>query len=209
MRDGRNVARKPDVAFQPLTPDRWPDLERLFGPNGACAGCWCMWWRLSGPEFRRSAAEDRRKAFKACCRAEVPPGLIAYRENVPVGWVAVAPRAAYRRLAEARVLKPVDDLPVWSITCFFVHRSARRAGLMAALIEAAVAFAAGQGADLIEAYPKYADGKRSSGELFVGTVTTFARSGFKIVAQPSDARAIMRRPVRLAAGGKTKAAPRR
>jgi GNAT superfamily N-acetyltransferase len=209
MRDARHVARRSDIAFLPLTRERWPDLERLFGPNGACAGCWCMWWRLSGPEFRRTVAADRRKAFKACCGADLPPGLIAYRASVPVGWVAVAPRAGYRRLAEARVLKPVDDRPVWSITCFFVHRSARRAGLMVGLIEAAVAFAAAQGAELVEAYPKHADAKRASGELFVGAVSTFARSGFKVVAQPSAARSIMRREVRKTTRGKTKAAARR
>jgi hypothetical protein len=26
----------------PVTADRWPDLEALFGPKGRYAGCWCM-----------------------------------------------------------------------------------------------------------------------------------------------------------------------
>ena len=30
------------LAFHPVTPDRWPDLERLFGPHGANSGCWCL-----------------------------------------------------------------------------------------------------------------------------------------------------------------------
>jgi len=36
----RGSRREP--AFQPLTPDLWDDLERLFGPNGAYGGFWCM-----------------------------------------------------------------------------------------------------------------------------------------------------------------------
>jgi hypothetical protein len=35
-----------DLAFHPLTPERWHDLEQLFGTRGACGGCWCMWWRV-------------------------------------------------------------------------------------------------------------------------------------------------------------------
>ena len=28
--------------FAALTPERWPDFERLFGRGGAYGGCWCM-----------------------------------------------------------------------------------------------------------------------------------------------------------------------
>ncbi|HVZ00523.1 MAG TPA: GNAT family N-acetyltransferase [Dongiaceae bacterium] len=186
------------LAFHPLTPERWPDLERLFGPNGACAGCWCMFWRMRGPDYRRSAGAEKKLAFKRVCRdAGRPPGVIAYRDGMPVGWVAIAPRADYIRLAEARVLAPIDDKPVWSITCFFIHRTARRQGLMEKLIDAAVDFARDEGARLIEAYPKPVTGKMASTDLYVGTVRCFERAGFAVVARPSEARAIMRRAVRM------------
>ena len=40
-----------ELDIRPLTPDRWADLETRFGPRGACAGCWCMWWRLTRREW--------------------------------------------------------------------------------------------------------------------------------------------------------------
>jgi hypothetical protein len=38
--------------IRPLTPDLWPALDDLFGKNGACNGCWCMYWRL-GPAYHK------------------------------------------------------------------------------------------------------------------------------------------------------------
>jgi GNAT superfamily N-acetyltransferase len=184
------------LTFHPLTPDRWPDLERLFGPNGACSGCWCMWWRMRGPDFRRAEGAEKKRAFSRVCReSDIPPGVIAYREGAPIGWVAVAPRANYIRLAEARVLKPIDDKPVWSITCFFIHRNARRTGMMEKLIGAAVDFARAHGARIVEAYPRPVTGKMSSGDLYVRTLACFERAGFEVAARPSEARAVVRKAV--------------
>jgi len=189
--------RTTDLDFHPLTPDHWPDLERLFGPNGACGGCWCMWWRMSGPEFKKARGPEKKRAFRAVVRtAAHPPGIIAYRDAAPVGWVALAPREEYRRLAEARVLKAIDAKPVWSITCFFIHRTARRRGLMERLIAAAVEFVRDRGGTLVEAYPKPVTEKMSSTDLYVGTVACFERCGFDVTARPSAARAIMRKPVK-------------
>jgi GNAT superfamily N-acetyltransferase len=185
------------LTFHPLTPERWPDLERLFGPNEACDGCWCMFWRMRGPDYRKSSSPANKRAFKQVCRtAPRPPGILAYRDGAAVGWVAIAPRADYTRLAEARLLAALDDKPVWSITCFFIHRTARRQGLMEKLIAAATAFARGESATLIEAYPKVAAGKMTSGDLYVGTVRCFERAGFEIAARPSETRAVMRRVLR-------------
>ena len=185
------------LIFHPLTPDRWPDLERLFGPNGANSGCWCMFWRQTGPDWHGCTGSDRKKAFKAvCAKGERPPGVIAYRADRPIGWVAIAPRADYVRLANARVLVPLDDEPVWSITCFFIHRTARRQGLMAKLIGVAVDFARDQGATIVEAYPRPVTGKAAAATLYVGTVNCFERAGFKVMARPSEKRAVMRKAVR-------------
>jgi GNAT superfamily N-acetyltransferase len=180
--------------FHPLTPDRWQYLERLFGPNGAYSGCWCMFWRQTGPEWHACTGADRKKAFKTVCtKGERPPGVIAYRDGVPVGWVALAPRAEYTRLASARVLVPIDEKPVWSITCFFIHRGARRQGLMEKLIGAAVDFAKEQGATIVEAYPRPVTEKVASTTLYVGTESCFERAGFEIAARPSDKRTVMRK----------------
>jgi hypothetical protein len=106
------MSRKPALEILPATPKRWADLERLFGPRGACAGCWCMWWRLPAAEFRRGKGVGNRRALKRLVDSGDAPGLIAYSGDEPIGWIALAPREAYPRLQKARSLKPLDDTPV-------------------------------------------------------------------------------------------------
>src|SRR4030042_48278 len=108
--------------FHPLTPDRWPDFEKLFGPRGAYGGCWCMWWRLARKDFEKNQGEGNRKAMKALVEAGTIPGIIACFGKEPAGWCSVAPREDFPVLERSRVLKRLDDEPVWSIVCFFIHK---------------------------------------------------------------------------------------
>jgi GNAT superfamily N-acetyltransferase len=149
----RRAAAPPKLAVRPLTPERWRDLVALFGPSGACAGCWCTWWRLSKAEFDVGKAGANRRREERYVRAGNVPGLLAYARGEPVGWVAIEPRSAFPRLARSRTLAPVDERPVWSITCFFVARPHRGKGVTRALIEAAVSYARSRRAELVEAYP--------------------------------------------------------
>jgi hypothetical protein len=115
-----------------VTPDRWDDLVALFGENGAYANCWCMWWRKSGAEFSRGVRNrgaGNRRAMNRLVQDGRVPGLLAYREGRPVGWVSVAPREEFGRIQRSPTLKPVDDKPVWSIVCFFMHRGEREKGV--------------------------------------------------------------------------------
>src|SRR5437899_2356952 len=117
---------RPKITFRPLTPERWPDLEKLFGERGACGGCWCMTWRLPRAEWEAAKGEGNKQAFRALVQDNAQPGVLAYSGDEPVGWCAVAPRAVYVRLKKSRVLAPVDDRPVWSISCLFIARPFRR-----------------------------------------------------------------------------------
>jgi hypothetical protein len=85
------VGQPAALSFCPLTLDRWDDLTALFGPRGACAGCWCMWWRLTSREFREGAGGTNQDRFRECVREPIPPGVLAYRDHTAVGWCAVAP----------------------------------------------------------------------------------------------------------------------
>src|SRR5512138_1302693 len=125
----RAPAAAPKLAIHPLTPDRWPDLVKLFGPSGACNGCWCTWWRLTKAEFDVGRAEGNRRRQERYVKAGNVAGLLAYAGGEPVGWIAIEPREALPRLARSRTLAPVDDQQVWSITCFFVARPWRGKGL--------------------------------------------------------------------------------
>jgi GNAT superfamily N-acetyltransferase len=112
------------------------------------------------------------------------------------GWCALAPRSELHWLAHARYLQPVDDLPVWSVPCFFVRRTHRRVGVTDALIDAALDVAAAAGAPALEAYPIDTDVPGHTGNLFPGVASTFARHGFQVVARRKPDRPIMRKPLR-------------
>ncbi len=176
----------------PLTPERWPDLERLFGARGACGGCWCMVWRRKRADFQRSKGEPNREAFLRIVERGPAPGVIGYLAGAPVGWCAVAPRSEYVALANSRILKPVDDRPVWSVSCLFIARKHRGQGLSAALIRAAVEMAASRGARIVEAYPVEPRSRQADAFMWTGLASAFARAGFKEAARRSASRPIMR-----------------
>jgi GNAT superfamily N-acetyltransferase len=176
----------------PLTPGRWADFDRLFGPNGACGGCWCMWWRLRRKDFEAAAGDGNRRAFQAIVEAGPPPGLIAYAGGEPVGWCQLTPRDHLPVLDRSPNLKRVDDRPVWSLSCFFVKAGHRRQGVTAALIEAAKDHARRAGASVLEAYPWDTGEKKSSTTIFTGRASTFYRLGFQDAARRASHRPMVR-----------------
>ncbi len=185
---------KSALEFRPLTSERWPELEKLFGPNGACGGCWCMWWRLTAAQFQEHKGPGNRDALKRIVESGEVPGIIAYSQGEPVGWCSVAPRQAYPRLERSRTLKRVDDKPVWSVVCFFVAKPWRRKGVTEALLKAAQEYAARYGARLVEAYPVEPGGKAIPDAFaYTGLASTFRRAGFDEVLRRSPTRPIMRK----------------
>jgi GNAT superfamily N-acetyltransferase len=176
----------------PLTSARWPALEDLFGKAGASNGCWCMYWRL-GPSYHDRPRADNKRDLEQLASSGQPPGLLAFDDGVAVGWCELAPRSDLKWLAHSRFLQPVDDLPVWSIPCFYVRRTHRGRGVMGALIEAAVPLAASAGAPGLEAYPVDTAVPDHTRNLFPGTASVFARHGFEVVARRRPDRPVMRK----------------
>ncbi len=152
-----------------------------------------MWWRLSHSQYERQKGAANRRAFKKLVAAGVEPGLIAYREAQPVGWCAVQPREEYPRLARSRILKPVDEQPVWSVVCLYVTRELRRSGISVELLRAAVEYARKKGARIVEGYP-VEPRQPSIADVFAacGTASAFRKAGFTEVARRSATRPIMR-----------------
>ena len=108
--------------------------------------------------------------------------MLAIEDDRAVGWVSLGPREDYERLAYSKVLAPIDETPVWSIVCFVVSRKARRKGVAAALLEAAIEFARDHGATTLEAYPVDTSGGRvPAANAFHGTLAMFERAGFEVV----------------------------
>lgn len=183
------------VEIRPATPERWPDLEALFGDRGACGGCWCMHWRRQAAAYEAAKGEGNRAALKERIETgSAPPGVLAYVAGEVAGWCSVGPRSEFVRLERSRILAPVDDEPVWSIVCFFVDRRHRGRGLSRRLVEAAVELAAGHGASIVEAYP--VEPKQESMPpvfAFTGLASAFLAAGFREVERRSPTRPIMRR----------------
>lgn len=189
------MAKKPITVekweYYPLTPERWGDFETLFGPNGAYAGCWCAWFLMTHREYNEAGKEGHRELMRTLVHSDIEPGLIAYADGVPAGWIALAPRERYKRLATSKQLGAVDDKPVWVIPCFFIHRDYRRQGLMEKLLNAAVEYARNRGVQTLEAFPLDVEGKMSSTQMFTGKSSVFYKLGFKEVAR-RNSRSILR-----------------
>jgi hypothetical protein len=178
----------------PLTPERWPDLERLSGPRGLCNGCWCMWWRVPHQVFNANLGEANRCALQRLCRDDPAPGLIGYIGNEPVAWCSLGPREAYPVLERSRVLKRVDAQPVWSVVCFYIAKHWRHHGLMRCLLGAACEYAAQHHAAVVEGYPvEPTPGKKpTNASVYMGLASAFIKAGFVEVARRSPTRPIMR-----------------
>ena len=180
--------------FQPLTPDRWPDLVKLFEHHGNPGYCWCMTWRATSAEYQRLDTTGRKRALHARIKTHTPLGILAYQDKEPIGWCSIAPRETYARLEKSTTLQRVDNQPVWSVVCFFVKRECRGQGLALHLLRAAVKYAASQGARLVEGYPV----EPGQSYQFMGSPAIFKAAGFREVARAENNRAIVRKRIRKA-----------
>jgi GNAT superfamily N-acetyltransferase len=152
-----------------------------------------MWWRITRAEFERNRSPGNKAAMREVVDLGQIPGILAYQNGEPVGWCSIAPRDDFASLNRSPVLRPIDDQPVWSIVCFYVDRKHRGQGLLEALARSAVKYAAQHGARIVEAYPTRPRGKSlSEVSSFMGIPKVLERAGFKQVAQPSEAKLIMR-----------------
>jgi GNAT superfamily N-acetyltransferase len=189
--------KKLALTFQPLQPERWKDFEKLFGARGACGGCWCMWWRVTAKVFEAQKGAGNKRAMKKLVHSGRVPGLLAYDGDDPVAWCSVAPREDFPRLQGSRILKPVDDTPVWSVVCLFVEKSYRRKGVSSRILKAAVEYVKSRGGRIVEGYavePK--KDRMPDAFAFHGLAASYRKAGFKEVARRSETRPIMRYTIR-------------
>jgi GNAT superfamily N-acetyltransferase len=189
-------AVKPKLVVRDLAPASWPALEDLFGPRGACGGCWCMYWRLQkGERWEDLKGAPAKRKFKALVTSGRARGAIAFVGKEPVGWIAYGPRRDFPRLERARTLACDDAQRVWSLPCFYIKPGWRDRGVASALLAHALAALGKAGAVVAEGYPvNLKPGQRLPNAFaWTGTRALFARAGFELAGPGSSSKVRMRR----------------
>ena len=148
-----------------------------------------MYWRI-GNDYRKRPRDANKAAFCELVKSGPPPGLLAFDGDVAVGWCQLTPRDVLPWLDHTWRLKRVDDVPVWSLSCFYVRKGYRKRRVTSALIAAALDAAKRAGASALEACPL--DANLTPSTSHTGYASTFARAGFRIVARRVPPRPIMR-----------------
>lgn len=187
-----------NIRIEPLTPPLWPAFEALFGPSGACYGCWCTHFRLP-PKLRQEfAAADKRELMRSRIDAGPPPGLLALREERAIGWMQLGPRAdvpewnSAGRCSAPMQDGPADDPGTWAVSCFFFASKERGKGLSHQMLAAGIGHARANGARILEASPMDKAKQSKSIGLFVGSTSVFEKAGFKTLARRKEGRPLVR-----------------
>jgi GNAT superfamily N-acetyltransferase len=193
MNKYKKIKIKSKFNFYPVTKENWKDFENLFGDKGACAGCWCMYWRMRRKEYDTLRGPGTKKKMKHLVNKGTIPGIIAYDNKNPVGWCSVAPREDFPVLENSRVLKRIDDKPVWSVVCFFINKDYRKKGLSIELLNAAKSYVKMNRGKIIEGYPVEPKlGKTADAFAWTGLASAFKKASFKEIERRSETRPIMR-----------------
>jgi GNAT superfamily N-acetyltransferase len=182
-----------------LTKQTWADLEELFDlPGGSIVrGCWCMYYRRPGKvSVGQASGSSNKEGLRTLVRSGVVPGLVGYADGSPVGWISLGPRGDYRKLERSRVMKAVDETPVWSIVCTYVAKAHRGKGYQHKLLAGAIDYARDQGVRILEAYPVDKPERSHDDFMFFGSRSLYERAGFREVVRRSPTRLVMRRGLR-------------
>ena len=177
----------------------WADLEELFDlPGGSIVrGCWCIIYRKTGQvSVSQASGSGHKDELRTLVRSGVVPGLVGYADGLPVGWISLGPREDYRKLERSRIMKAVDDTPVWSIVCTYVAKAYRGKGYQHKLLSGAIDYARDQGVRTLEAYPVDKPERSHDDFMFFGSRSLYERAGFREVVRRSPTRLVMRRGLR-------------
>jgi GNAT superfamily N-acetyltransferase len=189
------MVMNPEVSTRPLTPDDWPHLARLFGANGACGGCWCMWWRVpkGGKTWDEAKGDKNRDRFRRLVKAGKVHGVLAFAGEEPVGWCAIGPRGDFPRIQSVKALRGEAAAGTWSVVCFYIPARWRGQGVATRLLDAATELAFALGACQVEGYPvapKEVGQAIPAVFAWSGVPVLFERAGYEEIERPTATRPI-------------------
>ncbi len=184
------------ITTKELTPQLWPQLEQLFGSNGACGGCRCQAWRIEKGEHWRDVKGPKAKArLRKGVRNGTTYGILAFDKKIPTGWCTFGPRDSFSRLNRAPTLTCDNSSRVWSLPCFFVPRPYRGKGVASAMLAHALTVMKRGGVQIAEGYPTKPDknGHYIAAFSWTGTRSMFAHAGFTVAGNSNGAKQRVRK----------------
>lgn len=184
------------LTFRPVDARTRADFVEVFAGPGGPKYCWCMAYRATKAEGAGRPGDVRREQMLGRIDRKVPVGLVGYDGDEPVAWVSVAPKETFPRIGGPD--QPPGET-VWSLSCMYIRRQLRGAGLAHEMIDAAVEYAKAAGANALEAYPVDPD---SPSYRFMGFVPAFERAGFIEVAREGSRRHVMQLTLKRGSRGK-------
>jgi GNAT superfamily N-acetyltransferase len=159
--------------------DAFADLAERH--NGVWGGCWCTYFHRDSDTDEERRALGHREFKRSLVEAGRTHAALVFDDDAAIAWaqfgrVAELPNIHHRKDWE----KGVTQLPDYRITCLFVDRDHRRAGMAEVAVRGALALIAAAGGGLVEAYPHdLPEGKKTSASfLYNATRTMYERLGF-------------------------------
>lgn len=192
----------PKIVVRPIGPEDWSLIENLFGPRGACGGCWCMTWRVpkGGKTWTERTGEQNRRDFQRLVKSGRAQGCLAFVDDEAVGWCSIGPRADFPRIERTKAFATEWDESTWSVTCFFILPAWRGIGVATALLKGATKLAKSLGARELQGYPvKLTQGpgvKMPGAFAWTGIPSIFERQKFVQITLPGETRSVYRKKFR-------------
>jgi GNAT superfamily N-acetyltransferase len=181
-------------SIKPLTPETWDDFEALaLRHNGVWGGCWCIWFHQNS-EIRRGTSEENKARKRSLVMQGRAHAALVYLEGKPVGWCQFGSPEELPAIYHKKQVETSDyTFPDWRITCIFVDKNYRGAGVAKAAIEGALDLIRQAGGGIVETYPQNTEGEKvSSSFLYNGTQKLFESCGFQFVQSKGKNHSIMR-----------------
>jgi GNAT superfamily N-acetyltransferase len=191
----KETPQAPAISVRPLRTDDFAVIEKLFGSNGACGGCWCMWPRVprGGKLWDECKGEKNRQAFRRLVEAGEVHGVLAFAGEEPVGWCSFGPRSSFPRLERVRAIQRDWGEGTWSVVCFYIPARWRGKGVAGRLLAAATEQAFALGAEELEGYPAVPNDPAApmpAAFAWTGVPRLFESAGYRKLPRPKASREI-------------------
>ena len=196
---------------RPLTLETFPAWRALAQKhNGVWGGCYCSYFH--GDTEQTVKSEFDRPTFKERLVAEgIAHAALVFDGDDAIAWCEYGspvelPNIYHRKEYDAAEAAPAP----WRITCFFVDRDHRRAGVAREALDGALDLIAQAGGGEVVSFPNEPEeGKKTSSSfLHNGTRAMFEKAGFTFERQLGKRKTVMRITIPPAIGATGQAVPR-